>query len=141
MNRASQQTIFFSCISNSWCNCKKLNKRVKQPSIQLFYIIGLSRLNIYRWICHALIEDSLKTSKFTKDNYKEFLFCFFLFLPFYFFFAGNSHGYNKLSLWRGPGIIILSKFGLVARFYVWMCVYVFKGYFTLFSPPNERSDL
>lgn len=98
----------------------------------MFYIIGLSRLNIYKWICHALVEDSLKTLKVHKRQLLRS--SFFLFFPFY-FFAGNSHGYNKLSLWRGPRIIILSKFGLLWRF-MCVCVCVFKGYVVF--PPNEK---
>lgn len=99
----------------------------------MFYIIGLSRLNIYRWICHALIEDSLKTLKFTKDNDKKFL---VFFSPLY-LFAGNSHRYNKLSLWRGPKIVTLSRVGLVARPYVCAHVYL-KG--ILFHLQIKRSD-
>ena len=58
------------------------------------------------------------------------------FFPLY-LFAGNSHSYNKLSLWRGPKIVTLSKVGLVARFYVCAHVYL-KG--ILFHLQIKRSD-
>lgn len=88
---------------------------------------------------------------FTKDNYKKFFLFLFsspLLFIHLFFFAGNSHRYNKMSFWRRSRII-LSKLGLVARcvcvymcvcvcvcacVYVYMLVYVCVERGTLFSP-------
>ena len=106
----------------------------------MFYIIGLSRRNIYRWICHALIEDSLKTLKFTKDNYKKFLFSFFF--PF-FFLQATVMGTTNCLFGEDQELLFCQNLGSLHAFVcvcVCVCVYGYlKG--TLFSPPNERSHL
>ena len=51
---------------------------------------------------------------------------FFLFSLFFYFIAGHSYGYNKLSLWRGPRVCQnLSQ----SHALLWVCV--FKWYFVV----------